>query len=713
MPGVELERPGIDEVDATAPTFRRRAALAVVLITLLGSIVGYLQQRASNQEDNAARDAQIAAITGLGTQVQATTDFRSEYGIFVESELLDRRFIEATNRQRRAPAGSADADRFGREAARWAAVRDVVTPLTELGDDGFLVEDRVEPSLLEAELDVAPDQARLEQVVLADRADDFGGKADRYVAVLAVLAVSLFLIGLSLTVSGRSRYFLAAPGLVIAVVCLGWTAVIALQGTTEVSAQAVRLTAAGTRLATQGDIDGAIDRYTEAIETSPEFATAYARRSDAHFEAGAPQTLTGFISFVDPEALRRSIADAERALELGATDVDLLANLGFTLFLDGRFDRAVELSQQALDANDRLASVWFNLGVAEVARGNAAAAVDAYAEGLDLLDDEVDTGVRSQIFSGARNDLVLVRDLADGRDELAERIEGDLAAAEAGLNPADDDFAADVRAADVDEAVDEVTLERATDDPVFMVARFERGDLDERTPLALLWYYRASDDDPFEQLPGMKNFIRAGAGPEVEALATVNECLPAGEYRVEVYAGDDRIGSGEGAVETGPLGIVSNFSSEADALSLCVPSEWTRSRLSEAGDTTGAVQDGPLFLERDGPGFFGVTSFSTSVQDRATPEQTMDEAITTLLGPDADIRDDSVLATDGDEFFDLPARIGVLDAADGVTIVLSSLGPEPDGVLRIAIGFAADLEVADTIRAEMLDTMVFLQVRRA
>ena len=114
MPDVELERPDTDDVDAEAPAFRRRVALAVVLITLFGAMVGYLQQRSSNLEDNAARDAQIAAITGLGTQVQATTDFQSNFRIFVESELLDRRFIEASNRAARArrraastPTGSA------------------------------------------------------------------------------------------------------------------------------------------------------------------------------------------------------------------------------------------------------------------------------------------------------------------------------------------------------------------------------------------------------------------------------------------------------------------------------------------------------------------------------------------------------------------------------------------------------------------------------
>src|SRR5436189_177716 len=51
-----------------------------------------------------------------------------------------------------------------------------------------------------------PDQARLRQTIGAELANDHGGKADSYVAVLTVLAVSLFLLGLSLTVEGRNKY---------------------------------------------------------------------------------------------------------------------------------------------------------------------------------------------------------------------------------------------------------------------------------------------------------------------------------------------------------------------------------------------------------------------------------------------------------------------------------------------------------------------------
>ncbi|MGH9244129.1 MAG: tetratricopeptide repeat protein [Acidimicrobiales bacterium] len=708
MPDVELETPDLD-VDPSAPAFKRRVALAVVLITLFGAIVGYLQQQASNHEDNAGRDGQIAAISGLGTQVQASTDFGANYRIFVESELLARRHVIARNRIQTVPAGSLEAERLALDADRWLAVHDVVVPLTALSDEQYQPGGAVDPALLEAELQVGPDIARLEQGVLADRTDDFGSKADSFVAVLTVLAVSLFLLGLSLTVTSRVRYFLAGPGVAIAIVCVGWAIFIGTRDVTDVSDEAIRLTADGTELVNRGEIDDGIERFTDAIRDSPQFAAAFARRSDAHFFSGATQTSTGFISFVDNEARDRAIADGQRAVELGDESANVLGNLGFTLFLDRQFDAAADLTGRALDANDQLASVWFNLGLIELARGDDGDALEAYERGSELIREEVDPGVRSEIVSAARNDLVLLRDLVDARNAAASRVEGALAALEAGLNPPadDDDFADDVDDAEVDGDIDEIDVERSEFDPVFVTATFDRDDIDDDTPLAFIWYYRVSDDDPFEQLPGMKSFQRAGADEQVSASATINECLPAGEYRVDVYAGADHIGSGEAEVEAGPLGLVSNFTDDLDAVTMCAPDDWDLTRFAEVEEFAASQFDGPLFVHPEGAALVGISSFPTTVEARANPEATMDAAIEAALGP-VPITDDTLRGTDGETFFDLPARSTITDSDAGVTHVVSSLGP--DGVLRVVIVIADGDELVDQIRAEMIDTLVFRRV---
>src|SRR2546423_487435 len=95
----DVEAPEI-ELDDDAPVFRRRLALAVVLITLFGATIAYLHESNSNLEDNAARDAQIASIKGFGQQVSASTESRTEYRVFVQRQLLERRHLVAAARQR-------------------------------------------------------------------------------------------------------------------------------------------------------------------------------------------------------------------------------------------------------------------------------------------------------------------------------------------------------------------------------------------------------------------------------------------------------------------------------------------------------------------------------------------------------------------------------------------------------------------------------------
>ena len=62
------------------------------------------------------------------------------------------------------------------------------------------------------------------------------------------LLACLFLIGLSLTVTGRGRYLLAVPGVAVAMVCVGWSILITTGTVTKVSDHAVDLTADGSEM---------------------------------------------------------------------------------------------------------------------------------------------------------------------------------------------------------------------------------------------------------------------------------------------------------------------------------------------------------------------------------------------------------------------------------------------------------------------------------
>jgi len=77
MVEVDLEKPDLD-IDEEHDGFRRLVAVLVVLITLFGAVIAYVQSVESNDEDIAARNAQRDAIRGLGAQVEASAGLAAD-----------------------------------------------------------------------------------------------------------------------------------------------------------------------------------------------------------------------------------------------------------------------------------------------------------------------------------------------------------------------------------------------------------------------------------------------------------------------------------------------------------------------------------------------------------------------------------------------------------------------------------------------------------
>src|SRR5438034_7015523 len=159
MPDIEAPEIALDE---DAPQFRRRLAVIVVLITLFGAFIAYLHEQNGNFEDNASREAQIASIRGFGQQVSALTDFGFDYDVFVQHELLQRRVVVASSRQRNT-ADSSLAQFYGSDSERYKQLRDTIS-----GDTS--VQDLTGATALDSKLQRTPDRERLQQRVFANKA---------------------------------------------------------------------------------------------------------------------------------------------------------------------------------------------------------------------------------------------------------------------------------------------------------------------------------------------------------------------------------------------------------------------------------------------------------------------------------------------------------------------------------------------------------------
>jgi tetratricopeptide (TPR) repeat protein len=709
MGDVELDAPDLD-VDEEASRFRRLVALGVVLITLFGAIVSYAQAVESNDEDIAARDAQRDAIEGLGAQVDSSAALVADLRVSSAIDAIIQR--QALNAARvEAIGGDADSDVHLAARERLAAVAEAVADLTPVDptDGGSILADIAERSR-------RPDQARLRQTVEADLANDHGGKADTYVAILTVLAVALFLFGLSLTVSGRSRFVLLVPGIAIALVCVAWSVVTSARPVTDVSGSAIADVAEGQRLASIGDLEGAIQRYDDAIADSPDFAAAFARRADATFFQGSTQAgQTNFISITSEEALEDALADLDQALSLGASsDVVTVADAGFFNFLAGDFDRSVELSTAAIELNDSLAAVWFNLGVAEVARGDEDAAEDAYEEGLDVLqENEPSAGTRSQIIAGARTDLSVLRELLD-EDDLEDVIavvvaaEARLADAELAEAVCPDGEVCDTDVDAGDGEVGEATFSRSGPS---VFADIEVEGLDDGDDVGVAWYFRSDPSLPFEQ--AALSFQGATVLDGVVSASTLPvldpTCPVVGDYLVRLYAGGAFIGEAEAPIGEGEAGtpLGSSFTGLIDpieGIETCVPegfivSEQDVSEL-DAFTTYGDPEGGILIGLNVTPGSLSLG------QDAQLLEETLVEGIL----PDADQFELQLSARDVEGsfvFLDATAAIG--EAGGFLTAAVVASGPD---TASRTILITADLDTDDfeALVREVAATVTFTGV---
>lgn len=691
MPDVEVNAPEIDFGDRATP-FRRRVAVLVVAITVFASVVAYLQTVESNAEDRAARQAQRNAVSGLGAQVEASGAFQRAYAIYTRSELLDQERAIAVNRRNRADEGS---DLSGFEVERLEAARDSLTDIspllseeefTEEGDDLF-------PVGLDASLTQSANEAGLRQEREAELANGHGSKADTYVAILTVLAVALFLLGLSLTVQGRSRGVLVLPGAGIALVCVGWAAITASDEVRRTPNDAIEAVAEGDRLMTLAQPEAAIEAYDLAIEERDDYAIAFGRRADAQFLAGSPQDLrtTGFVSLTDPEHLQAAIDDSRRAIELGSEDeIEVIGSLGFFEFLDGDLDNAARHTNQALDLNDQLPNLWFNLGLIEVARVDEDEAAEYFTNAISLtlaLPNQIDQQV---LFAAARTDLALVTDLVPDAADLAERFEADLVEVEAERILG----TTDVRGADLD--LGELALEA---EGSFINATFDSDTIPDGTPLSFITYFRSDDDQPFSQPQPANLFgtfpedvVDNGDGTSLVFLSN-GSCLPPGDYRVEVFLEGERLATGETAVEPYEVGVLEREDDTVVGVSLCrpvEPEEWEITR-----DDTGFL----VLNDPDGTASMAVAKLTVTA---GLGDDALLDSVLELAGEFGDPVGDPVEEVVGNLF-----GITVLvEGFDGDVAAVTG-AQDDDGVVRLIATRADTEEEHDILRREVAQQVGF------
>jgi tetratricopeptide (TPR) repeat protein len=600
----EFELPAGEEL---ADPFARRIAVVIATATLLAAIVGFLQNEASSQNNAASQQAQTYAIEA--SQALVLAQERARVTVDAWSTSLEQRVRAANIGQQLLYAPEGERARLEATQAYWiklAERSEALSGVDRAAPDGPDLDPTFPWRLL---ANRTRDAVRME--ALQDAANEVGeawsGQSTTYTAVLAILAVALYLLGFSLTIGvRRAKQLFAVVGVALVFVAGGWTVSQVATSPRAAPDEAADAYADGmVALDTAFDDAGwrtAAEHLTRAIDLRPTFARAYLGRATAEFALGSPQQ-NGFLSVVTDEALATSSDDLARAYELGLDDTALVADLGFQRFLQGirgdgaRLEEGIAFSRQAIARNDADPVVHFNLAVALLAAGQVDEARAAYQDAIArVIYSDLAGGVRrddpwteTSYVAGALTDLEILTgrrpDLADTATELRTTIVASVARGAAGAPGT---------------TGTEVRVDRLAAD-VFPSLVQWRGDvtgLDAAGTLSVIWSRKDPDGADWAVMPEVSSLAitpTESTTPEdgihfslarYIGSTTPARCLGDGTYRVELFADGRPVGTAE---VTASSGSFEAFAARDVGAAFCRPADWTPDPQNELGTSAGFV----------------------------------------------------------------------------------------------------------------------------
>jgi tetratricopeptide (TPR) repeat protein len=387
---------GKEEEEEEEP-FNRIVTVMIATVTLIAAIVAYLQADASNQADNANRNAQQYATQSLGKQTYGASELTYQ----------DQAIVQAW-KQLQVLSSSADAHNDPAAAKRYRDAADRIKGLSGIFDPKYFDPNTQGlPNDTAFAADLYTTQATglaQRSVVQRDLHDEWNGRQSAYIANLSLLAVALALFGLALATSGFVRYTLAGAGVII----VGAAVVLALatfiRPVASTSDQAIDAYAKGFGLEQGGNFDEAVKAYSDALALQPGYADALYERGNVYFDQATDAYSSGFYQEeagktadaqtsyqLSTSKLEDAAKDFEAARAAGRDDTSVDWNLGWTYYLLGKFDDAVQMDRQALDKDPSTVPVRLNLGLALIAQGKDSEAEVDYNTAITRTSDQINS----------------------------------------------------------------------------------------------------------------------------------------------------------------------------------------------------------------------------------------------------------------------------------------------------------------------------------
>ncbi|MEO6350522.1 MAG: hypothetical protein ABIP53_07710 [Candidatus Limnocylindrales bacterium] len=576
-------------------------AVVIAFATLVAAVTGFLQADTANRAGERRDEAEQLSLQALSSAQTSQQNAQVELETF--ARWIEQR-TQAGNALLASLYASSDPERQNElllEQARWQTVaaatltQSDIDPSSEFGPE----QDPAFPNRYFSK--AAEESLRLNalQDAANEEASQLDQRAAAYTAILAMLAVALYLFGLTLAVGGRWRrlgFLSVGAGLLgVGVLWLAQTTLApAYETSDEAATEFAQARVAWFTAHTPAEYAAAESHYTRAIQLRPTYALAYADRAHLIFQAASPQR-SGFLSVAPPEALARARADLQTALTLGLENAPTLGVLGFYSFAQGVQSADLDVINEGINYSRRAVALdpgepvfRYNLAVALAAAGRIDEARAAYQDGVRAtiyLDNDParpreEPYIEEQWLAGALTDLEIARaHVAD-----LERVTG-----RTGLEDA-------IRTLK-EQIVGRVTTE-SLDAPVGSPAVFANivpsifpselqweatvQDYDAtRDSISAQWYHNDPEGNGWAVIPE----VSRTEVPSVAADGTLFQltpyisrafppaCLPQGTYRVEIYV-NGRLAA-EGSQPT-DFGNYEAFLARDLTMAFCRPTDWLR-----------------------------------------------------------------------------------------------------------------------------------------
>ena len=434
--------PGVGDPRRLETPFARRVAVLIGTATLLAAVTGWLQA-------SAFRNADIAAGNAQGHAIEATAATQRDVGAAeARIDRVTRHILATVSAANARQAGIWYADQEGqlaaaaaadREADRWDAIAATDPESAAIAASEFGPATYGPPiggdARFPAQYLVQAQEAALIEVGLAD-ADNktsaaWSGQGSAYTGALAVLAVALYLLGLSLILpaQGIRRPFVAVAALAMLVVFGVGAVQVVLQpaNPTVPSArdrEAAERYAAGDIAMSRAQTDPyrrtelyelAARELEAAIDIRPDFALAHLDLSTVRIQLGTRQT-SGFSTIIDADACDAATIALREAQRLGVTSAFAPWNLGYCAFRRGlaandqaELARSETLLAEAVSILPSQGILRVNLGSVRLARGDIEGARRAYTEAVEPIKGaNTVIGERELIIAAALGELDLI-----------------------------------------------------------------------------------------------------------------------------------------------------------------------------------------------------------------------------------------------------------------------------------------------------------------